>query len=219
MKQRSAHWVRPVIGTGLLVLSAVLSTAMGGRGAAVEGYAEIAARHAEAGSPDVSALVRRAQILSLGLDQAHEALEERHERLLRTPSILPTRGTLSSAFTRSRWHPVLNRSRPHNGLDIGADRGAPILASAKGRVRSAGWSSGYGLTVEIDHGYGYVTRYAHASRLHVRKGERVERGQKIAEVGSTGLAEAPHLHYEVLIDGTPANPRRFIYGPPGRRND
>jgi murein DD-endopeptidase MepM/ murein hydrolase activator NlpD len=77
-------------------------------------------------------------------------------------------------------------------------------------VRSAGWEAGYGHTIEIDHGYGIVTRFAHASRLLVRKGERVSRGEKIALVGNSGLATGPHLHYEVHVGGRPVNPLRYV---------
>ena len=160
---------------------------------------------------DLDALVHRAEQLSESLAETRVGLEKRYAQIEATPSILPTAGRLSSSFSNARFHPVLHRTRPHQGLDITAPPGTPIRAAAKGRVRFVGWTRGYGLTTEIDHGYGYVTRYAHASRVNVRRGQTVERGEKIGEVGATGLAEAPHLHYEVLVNGKPANPRRFIY--------
>ena len=168
---------------------------------------------AEAPDPgaDLDALVERAEGLSQSLAETRVGLEKRYAQIEATPSIMPTTGRLSSAFSNSRFHPVLQRTRPHQGLDITAPPGTPIRAAAKGRVRYVGWTSGYGLTTEIDHGYGYVTRYAHASRVNVRRGQTVSRGEKIGEVGATGLAEAPHLHYEVLVNGKPANPKRFIY--------
>jgi murein DD-endopeptidase MepM/ murein hydrolase activator NlpD len=107
-------------------------------------------------------------------------------------------------------HPLLHRVRPHEGIDISAPRGTPILATADGRVSFVGQRGDYGLMVEIDHGHGIVTRYAHASRTHVRRGQRVERGDKIAEVGATGLALGTHLHYEVRIHGRPVNPMTYI---------
>lgn len=162
-------------------------------------------------STELSGMVRRARLLASSWDEATEALTRKHEELEATPSILPTRGVLTSSFTRSRWHPILNRARPHEGIDVTAPTGTPILAAAKGRVVKARRDGDFGLVVEIDHGFGYLTRYAHASRLAVRAGQTVERGDVIAQVGSTGLAVGPHLHYEVLIDGKPVNPRRYIF--------
>ncbi|MFP3948031.1 MAG: M23 family metallopeptidase, partial [Longimicrobiales bacterium] len=86
----------------------------------------------------------------------------------------------------------------------------PILAAAKGRVVTARWQSGYGETVEIDHGFGYVTRYGHADKILVQEGQEVERGEVIAQVGETGIATAPNLHYEVLVGGQPMNPMNYV---------
>lgn len=160
---------------------------------------------------DLNAMIRRAQLLATSWREATESLEKERERLESYPSILPTQGYLSSAFTLNRRHPILNRARPHEGIDIAAPKGTPILAAAKGRVTFAGRNGDYGLMVEIDHGHGLVTRYAHASKLVVKQGQVVERWQKIAEVGSTGLSTGPHLHYEVLQNGRAVNPRNFIY--------
>lgn len=160
---------------------------------------------------DLNGMLRRARLLAESWREATDELEAAYERLEATPSILPAQGYLSSGFNRARWHPILNRARPHEGIDIAAPHGTPIHAAAKGRVTFAGRNGDYGLMVEIDHGHGYVTRYAHASRIVVRKGEMVERWQKIAEVGSTGLSVGPHLHYEVLHNGRPTDPRNFLY--------
>lgn len=178
---------------------------------ALAGLTPIPEDEATLRSADIDELVERAEGLSQSLAETRVGLEKRYAQLEATPSIMPTEGRLSSSFSKSRFHPVLQRVRPHKGLDITAPPGTPIRAAAKGRVRFVGWTKGYGLTTEIDHGYGYVTRYAHASKVNVRRGQSVERGQKIGEVGATGLAEAPHLHYEVLVNGKPANPKRFIY--------
>jgi murein DD-endopeptidase MepM/ murein hydrolase activator NlpD len=96
------------------------------------------------------------------------------------------------------------------GVDISAPRGTPILASADGRVVRAAWVVGYGNTVEIDHGFGYMTLYGHASKLLARVGQRVRRGDVIALVGSTGIATSAHLHYEVRVNGRPQNPSNYI---------
>lgn len=163
-----------------------------------------------AASYDLHAMVRRARLLARSWSEATDSLSSKHERLAATPSILPTAGYVSSSFSRSRWHPILERPRAHTGIDISAPKGTPIVAAAKGRVKFVGWQGEYGLMIEIDHGYGYVTRYAHASRVNVRVGQEVTRGEKIGEVGSTGLAVGPHVHYEVLERGRPVNPRNFI---------
>jgi murein DD-endopeptidase MepM/ murein hydrolase activator NlpD len=164
-----------------------------------------------AASYDLGSLARRAKLLRASLDDAISTMEKSTERLAATPSIMPSSGHLSSLFSKGRRHPVLRITRPHQGIDIAAPVGEPILAPAKGRVVFAGWKAGgYGNTVEINHGYGYLTRFAHASRVLVRTGQSVERGQTIAEVGATGLVTGPHLHYEVEVNGRPVDPLNFI---------
>ncbi len=159
---------------------------------------------------EVGSLLNRARLLSFSWHEAKDTLQNRYDRLASTPSILPTFGYISSSFSYRRIHPILSRPRPHLGVDIAARRGTPIMAAAKGRVRFVGNAGEYGLMVEIDHGYGFVTRYAHASRTMVRLGQPVERGDMIARVGDTGLVIGPHLHYEVIVNGRHMNPRRFI---------
>lgn len=161
-------------------------------------------------SNQVSELLRRARLLSFSWREAKDTLETKHDRLAATPSIVPTNGYLTSAFSRSRLHPIYNRARPHEGVDITAPIGTPIVAAAKGRVVSAGYEGNYGYMVEVDHGYGVVTRYAHASKILVKRGQAIERGQKIALVGQTGLSVGPHLHYEVLVNGKPTNPQKYF---------
>jgi murein DD-endopeptidase MepM/ murein hydrolase activator NlpD len=161
-------------------------------------------------SDQVGSLLRRARLLNLSWREAHDSLSERHTRLESLPSISPTRGRISSNFSRSRWHPILDRARPHTGIDITAPIGTPVVASAKGRVSFVGSQGDYGLMVDIDHGYGHVTRYAHLSRAGVKVGQEVARGEIIGAVGRSGLAAGPHLHYEVLVNGVPANPGRYM---------
>ena len=100
--------------------------------------------------------------------------------------------------------------RLHAGTDFAAPQGTPIYATADGVVTHAGWLSGYGRLVKIQHDFGIETRYAHNSRLHVRVGERVSRGDKIADMGSTGRSTGTHLHYEVRVGGEPVNPMMYI---------
>lgn len=168
------------------------------------------ARRTFATGRQLSSLLRRARELAFSWREAEDTLSERHARLNATPSISPTVGYISSTFSPARWHPILERPRPHTGVDIVAAHGTPVVASARGRIDAVGFHSAYGLTVDIDYGYGVLTRYAHLSRSTVRVGETVERGQQIGRVGQSGLAVGPHLHYEVLVNGQPANPRRYI---------
>jgi murein DD-endopeptidase MepM/ murein hydrolase activator NlpD len=116
---------------------------------------------------------------------------------------------LGSAFGW-RIDPFTGRTALHTGLDYQADMGTPILAAAGGVVVTVDNHPAYGNMVEIDHGNNLVTRYAHASRFQVKKGDLVKRGQRIANVGSTGRSTGPHLHFEVLVQGVPQDPRRFL---------
>ena len=159
---------------------------------------------------DLDALIRRANLLTRSFSEAADSLSSHTDRLAATPSIMPTKGWLTSAFAAMREHPILHEARPHQGLDITAPAGTPIEAPANGRVTFAGWETGYGNVVLIDHGYGVVTRFAHASRLLVTAGTRVKRGDRIALVGNTGLSTGPHLHYEVLVNGRPVDPLKYI---------
>jgi hypothetical protein len=161
---------------------------------------------------DLNALERRTRLLKESLRAAGDSISAHRDRLLATPSILPARGRLSSRFSSARQHPILNRSLPHEGVDISAPRGTPIVAVASGRVTWAGRRSGYGLVVEIDHGYGIATFYGHASQALVRVGQRVTRGEVIALIGSTGIATSPHVHYEVRVAGRPVDPMNYVIG-------
>jgi len=161
-------------------------------------------------SYDLNQLERRARLLSSSLAEATDSVLAHRDLLESTPSILPTPGWLSSSYSESRMHPIHNRPLPHPGVDISAPRGTSIYAAAKGRVIRAGWVVGYGLTIEIDHGFGYVTLYGHASELVASQDEEVQRGDVIARVGSTGIATSPHLHYEVRLQGVAQNPANFI---------
>ena len=141
---------------------------------------------------------------------------QRVEALARaTPSIWPAVGWLTDGFG-SRKDPFHGETAFHNGLDIAADKGAPIYASASGVVQSAGWSGDYGNLVVISHEFGLTTRYAHMSKIEVKAGERVERGQVVGFIGATGRASGPHLHYEVWANGQPLNPLKFLTSPQRR---
>jgi murein DD-endopeptidase MepM/ murein hydrolase activator NlpD len=128
-----------------------------------------------------------------------------------SPSImesLPVVGEITSRFARARRHPLLGVVRKHAGIDIAAPAGTHITAPAAGRVKFSGKKFGYGYTVEVDHGNGVITRYAHCRSLMVRAGDEVAAGAVIATVGRSGLATAPHLHYEILVHGRSVDPLR-----------
>ncbi|HEY8104895.1 MAG TPA: M23 family metallopeptidase [Gemmatimonadales bacterium] len=159
---------------------------------------------------DANALIRRANLLAASFSAAAESLAAHSDRLAATPSIMPTQGWLSSAFAAMREHPILHIARPHEGIDVSAPMGTPIEAPAAGVVRSTGWEAGYGNTIEIDHGFGILTRFAHTSRILVHQGQHVQRGERIALVGNSGLATGPHLHYEVHVNGKPVDPLHYV---------
>jgi murein DD-endopeptidase MepM/ murein hydrolase activator NlpD len=159
---------------------------------------------------DLGALIRRANLLASSFKEAADSLSLHTARLAATPSIMPTQGWLSSAFSAMRTHPILHLARPHEGIDVSAPMGSPIEAPAAGVVSDAGWETGYGNTITINHGFGIVTKFAHASKLLVKTGQRVARGQRIALVGNSGLATGPHLHYEVHVNGRPVDPLKYV---------
>jgi len=117
---------------------------------------------------------------------------------------------ISSRFTYKRWHPILHRYRPHLGVDFAARRGTPLLAVNSGKVIFSGWKGGYGKVVKIKHRNGYVSLYAHQSRIRVKRGERVKKGQIIGYVGSTGRSTGPHLHFGLYKNGKAINPLKVL---------
>lgn len=127
--------------------------------------------------------------------------------------VLPVIGEITSRFARSRFHPILHIFRPHLGVDVAAPYGANITAPAAGRVAFVGHLFGDGLVVDLDHGSGVMTRYAHCSRVVVHVGQMVNEGTIIAKVGSSGLATGPHVHFEVRVNGRPVDPMRYLIAP------
>ena len=124
--------------------------------------------------------------------------------------IMPVSGEVTSRFSRARFHPMLQLFRAHRGVDLSAPMGTRVVAPADGNVRSVGWRLGYGLTIELQHSGGVVTRYAHLRSAYVRRGDHVTMGSAIAAVGSSGLSTGPHLHFEVLLNGRPVDPIKFL---------
>ncbi len=138
-----------------------------------------------------------------------EHLEDQTAQLVRTPSIAPTKGWVTSAFGY-RTSPFTGNREFHRGVDIAARKGTPILAPADSQVRFAGQRRHLGNTVILRHGYGVDTVYGHLSEVVVKRGQKVKRGETIALMGTTGRSTGPHLHYQVEVNGVPVNPRNYI---------
>lgn len=139
-----------------------------------------------------------------------ERLDQLRNLLRALPLAAPLRDfTIGSGFGR-RVDPFNGQAAMHEGLDMSAPRGTRIHAAAPGKVIFAGWRANYGRVVEIEHGYGFVTRYAHLDKIAMMEGERVAIRQEIGQVGTSGRSNSPHLHYEVLVNGKPQNPANFL---------
>lgn len=136
-------------------------------------------------------------------------LKKKSIRLSCTPSIMPAEGWISSPFGYRR-DPFTGKRRFHEGLDISNRAGTPVIAPADGIVVFTGREGGYGNLITISHGYGISTRYGHLKKIFVKPGQKVQRGDIIGEMGSTGRSTGPHLHYEVRIYGKPVNPINYI---------
>jgi murein DD-endopeptidase MepM/ murein hydrolase activator NlpD len=149
--------------------------------------------------------------LSLALDLLAAANTPRELESMAFPGRLPISGRRISSGFGTRIDPFTRRRARHTGIDIPAPRNTPIAAAGGGRVTFAGYRVAYGNTVEIDHGNGLKTRYAHASRLLVRRGQIVLPEQAIAIVGSSGRSTGAHLHFEVLRNGAPVEPRNYLH--------
>jgi murein DD-endopeptidase MepM/ murein hydrolase activator NlpD len=159
---------------------------------------------------DIDKLLRQIKLQRHSFSEIYEELREKSESLKYIPSLRPVDGGfISSGFGRRR-DPFTGRISHHDGLDFQTREGAKVYATADGVVISSKYRRGYGYTVEIDHGNGMVTRYAHNAKNLIRAGKRVERGDVIAYVGNSGRSTAPHLHYEVRVGGVAQNPLKYI---------
>ncbi|MEE9259236.1 MAG: peptidoglycan DD-metalloendopeptidase family protein [Nitrospinaceae bacterium] len=164
---------------------------------------------AEKLSSDLSHLTKQAKIQTISFQELDEFFKNQKSLLSATPSIWPTRGWVTSGFG-FRKSPFTGLREKHEGWDIAARSGAPIRSPADGIVVVSGREYGYGNMIEIDHGYGIVSRFGHNSKHLVKAGDRVKRGQLIALVGNTGRSTGPHLHYEVVLNGVPVHPKNYI---------
>jgi len=165
-------------------------------------------------SPDTTIGVLKGLLGALenGLSTVRSSVEQQQALARSTPSIWPLAGWLSSGYGQRR-DPFDGTVDFHSGLDIAANKGTPIRATADGTVKAAAYNGNYGNAVLIEHGFGISTRYGHLSRFAVRDGQEIRRGEVLGYVGATGRATAPHLHYEILLNGQPINPLRLLAKP------
>ncbi len=163
----------------------------------------------DAGAAEVASIGQRSGQLAGRLDAVESKLGERVRWISSTPAIAPVKGILTSGFGY-RSDPMTHGPGVHQGVDIAASPGQPVHASADGIVVRAGECTGLGLAVYLSHGYGLSTRYGHMSRVDVRPGQRVRRGDVVGLVGNTGRSTGYHLHYEVRLDGAAVNPLGYI---------
>ena len=158
---------------------------------------------------DVDALTRLAAFEKEKYEEVYSTLAEKKSLLDHTPSIMPARGYMTRGFGM-KSDPFTGYKRFHAGIDIGNKIGTPIYAAADGVVRYTGRMGDLGKLIDIDHGYGYRTRYGHLSNIKIKKGQKVRRGDLIGLMGSTGYSTGSHLHYEVMIKGKQVNPLEYI---------
>ncbi len=167
-------------------------------------------------SERIDKLTKQIVVQSKSLDKIAELAEQKEELLATIPAIQPIQNSdLKRMASGYGWRsdPFTKARKFHYGMDFSAATGTPVYASGTGVVtRADANSTGYGRHIRIDHGFNYVSLYAHLSKYNVKKGQKVNRGDVIGYVGSTGRSVAPHLHYEIFKDGVKINPRNFYYG-------
>jgi len=151
----------------------------------------------------------RLQIEQSSMVELQEIMAERNSILSSFPSVWPSRGWITSGFGY-RVYPFTGENKFHEGIDISTRIGATVVVPADGIVTEQTYDISFGNNIIIDHGYGFVTRYGHLSKIDVKAGEIVKRGTKIGEAGNTGMSTGPHLHYEIRLNGVPVNPENYI---------
>ncbi len=193
--------------TGLAGLPVPDPKTLPGRGGALVSGRSLSMEELQSVLADLEAVSgQKADLLTV----VESRLFDQKMRTMMVPTAQPVPGShLGSAFG-FRIDPINGRSALHTGLDFQADPGTPILSAAGGVVVTQEYHAAYGNMVEIDHGNDLVTRYAHSQDVFVKKGDLIKRGQKIATVGSTGRSTGPHLHFEVLVQGVPQDPQKFL---------
>ena len=165
---------------------------------------------------NIDILSKQLYVQSKSLDEIIDLAKDKEELLASIPAIQPvSKEDLTRMASGFGWRldPFTKARKRHKGMDFTSPKGTPIYATGNGKViRADAGSSGFGKHIRIDHGFGYVTLYAHLSKYNVRKGQKVKRGDLIGYVGSTGRSQAPHLHYEVRYNKQQVNPINFYYG-------
>jgi murein DD-endopeptidase MepM/ murein hydrolase activator NlpD len=161
-------------------------------------------------SRDIAVLKNQAEVQEISFQELDDFFKGQESLLSSTPSICPVRGWVTSGFGY-RISPFTDMKEVHEGIDIATRLNAPVIAPADGITVRVGRDISYGNVLEIDHGYGVVTRYGHNARILPNMGDKIKRGQVIAEVGNTGRSTGPHLHYEVMVSSIPVNPINYIF--------
>lgn len=159
-------------------------------------------------------LKRQLYIQSKSFDEAYELCLQNEEKLRCVPAIQPIANKdlkKTASGYGVRIDPIYKTAKFHSGMDFSANPGTPVYVTGNGVVTKSGWETGYGLTIEVDHGFGYQTRYAHLKTTLVKKGQKLVRGEIIGGVGSTGKSTGPHLHYEVVVGGRKVNPINYYF--------
>lgn len=159
-------------------------------------------------------LEREIVVQSQSFDELRRLALTRADRLAHIPAIQPVSEAnlkqMASGYG-NRVDPIYGTVKMHEGMDFACDIGTPVYATGDGTVTAAGWHSGYGNRIDINHGFGYTTRYAHLSKISVRTGQEVKRGDLIGYSGNTGKSTGPHLHYEVRLKDVPQNPVNYYF--------
>jgi murein DD-endopeptidase MepM/ murein hydrolase activator NlpD len=158
---------------------------------------------------DVDELLRLSKFERERYQEVFDQLVDKRDRLDHTPSIMPTKGYFSRGFGH-KDDPFTGFKQFHTGLDIANRKGTPVYATADGKVTSVRVNGGLGKMIAINHGYGFKTRYGHLDKYNIKVGQKVKRGDLIGYMGNTGYSTGPHLHYEVLKNGKPVNPYKYI---------
>jgi murein DD-endopeptidase MepM/ murein hydrolase activator NlpD len=159
-------------------------------------------------------LNRQLYIQSKSFDEVVDLCKNNDEMLKCIPAIQPVSNKnlkQTASGYGYRIDPIYKTTKFHSGMDFSANIGTPVYATGDGRVVKVGWESGYGKLIKIDHGFGYMTWYAHLNDYNVRVGQKVVRGEVIGKVGNTGKSTGPHLHYEVHVKGKVVNPVNYYF--------
>jgi murein DD-endopeptidase MepM/ murein hydrolase activator NlpD len=162
---------------------------------------------------NISSIKRRINIQKVSFSEIKEFYNKNKKRMAHIPAIRPVKGIVLSGFGM-RYHPIYHFKRMHYGLDFRARVGTPVYATGDGVIKYAARMGTYGNLVEINHGFGFQSRYAHLSAFAkgIHPGAKVKRGQIIAYSGNTGVVDGPHLHYEIRLNGKPVNPIYYLFG-------